>query len=147
MYQVSSSTEACFPRWEPALGHSGTSAQSDAIWHVSFHVFTLYKLLIHSACHCCIIEQYIEFLNLIFKTHTLSIDGSQHVFAAVGITHWSTITELTYFWLWLFLIPTDHLYLGSWWCDTGEVPSWPAGGKMRHSYFGSTRPSPCGTSI
>lgn len=65
MYQVSCSTSAsvvCFPRWEPAQGHTGTSAQINAIWHVSFPGFDLVCvnlrinwLFTASVCECGII--------------------------------------------------------------------------------------------
>lgn len=47
MYCVSCSTSALvasFPRWEQALGHSGTSAQTNAIWQVSFLVCVNLKM-------------------------------------------------------------------------------------------------------
>lgn len=106
MHQVScltSASVACFPRWEPARGHWGTSARTNAIWHVSFHAFDLKPenecLAFQSLC--CIIH---------FDNKVRSLPGCCLTFVHVVLS--------------------DNLYLGRRWCHSREVPAWLAGGDM-----------------
>lgn len=122
MHQVScltSASVACFPRWETAQGRSGTSVQTNAIWHVLFHAFDLVcvNLKIHFLLLCI----------AHFYTTVRKLLGCRLMF-----TH---------------VVQSDNLYLGRWWCHSREVPAWLAGGYLRHIHSGPTQPSLCGPSF